>query len=180
MPRGTPSKAKNTPVIAGPNEMSSGGLQVPQREVNETQEFQSGIEVAERMPAQDYADLLKFAEDPITVVLTPSSDPKAAKSVFCAVNGKGAEVWDERSKRWVEFKWLPVARVLTVKRKCLEVLARSRVDTCATREVTPTPHANQDGFVLETNTVPTVPFTVRHDPAGAKGAEWFNQVMQQY
>ena len=57
----------------------------------------------------------------------------------------------------MQFKWVPVNRVLTIKRKYLEVLARSRVDTFATREVTPTPMANQDGFVLEANTVQVAP-----------------------
>lgn len=180
-----PSQAMHNPVMAGPaDQMSTGQFKVPQFEGGDmTRALESGrepIQVVDKLPTVEYADELKFNEDPVTVILTPSQDRNAPKQLYCAVNGKGAEVWDERSKRWLEFKYVPVGRVLTVKRKYIEVLARSRADTFNTREVTPTPHANQDGFMLEVNTVPVAPITIRHDPAGAKGQEWFSRVMAEY
>lgn len=184
MPRGIPNQAKNTPVMAPSPEIDTRAIPIPQKSPidigHALENAPAGIEIVERLPAADYADELKFNEDPVTVVINPSTDPKAAKVVFCAIDNKGAEVWDEKGKRWVQFKWVPVNRVLTIKRKYLEVLARSRVDTFATREVTPTPMANQDGFVLEANTVQVAPFTVRHDPAGERGHNWLTRVLSEF
>lgn len=138
------------------------------------------IQIVEKMPDVEYAELLKFAEDPVTAIINQSSDPKAAKYVYCAIGGKGAEVWDEKSKRWLEFKYVPVNRRLTIKRKYLEVLARSRVDSFSTREVSTTPLANHDGYQLEATTFQSSPFTVILDPAGDKGHQWLTRVMSEY
>jgi hypothetical protein len=178
------SNAQHNPVFSPSPELSTGEFNVPQLgpiDVDRTLEVgREPIVIAERLPSVQYAEELKFNEDPVTIVLTPSSDRNAPKQVYCAVNGKGAEVWDEKSKRWIEFKYIPVGRMLTVKRKYIEVLARSRADSFSTREVSPTPHANQDGYVLESYTVPTAPVTIRHDPAGDKGHQWFARVMQEF
>ena len=182
MPRS--KNANHNPVHAPGPELSTAQHSVPQMApidmAKALETVREPIAIAEKLPAADYLDEIKFNEDPVSVVLTPSQDRNAPKQVYCAVNGKGAEVWDERNKRWIEFKYLPVGRVLTVKRKYIEVLARSRADTFNTREVTPTPLANQDGFALEASTIPTSPITIRHDPAGAKGQEWFSRVMQEF
>jgi hypothetical protein len=47
-------------------------------------------------------------------------------TVDCWVNGKGAEVWDERTRKWMEFNFLPVGLPIITKRKYVEVLARSK------------------------------------------------------
>lgn len=138
------------------------------------------IVLVEKLPDTEYAEQLKFAEDPVTAIINSSSDPKAPKYVYCAIQGKGAEVWDEKSKRWLEFKYIPVNRRLTIKRKYLEVLARSRIDNFNTREVTTTPLANHDGYQLEAVTVQSSPFTVTHDPAGERGHAWLQRVFQEY
>ena len=57
----------------------------------------AGIEIVDRLPAADYADELKFNEDPVTVVINPSTDPKAAKVVFCAIDNKGASLGQRAS-----------------------------------------------------------------------------------
>lgn len=192
MPRSKPkakprsTQALHNHVMSGPQGQSTGDFKVPQFDggsIDIGQRLEEGrepIAIVDKMPSTEFADELKFNEDPVTVVLTPSQDKNSPKQIYCAVNGKGAEVWDERTKRWLEFKYVPVGRVLTVKRKYLEVLARSRADSFSTREVTPTPMANQDGFALDADTVPVAPMTIRHDPAGAKGQEWFARVMAEY
>lgn len=184
MPRGIPNQAKNNPVFTGPVETKAEHYAVPQRDpIDVDRVLADGAEpiaIVQKLPSEDYMEALKFAEDPLVVILNPSPDPKAARFVYCAVQGKGAEVWDERTKKWLEFKYLPVGRVLTIKRKYLEVLARSRTDTFNTREVTPTPLANQDGYTLDASTVMAASFNVRHDPAGAKGQEWYSRVMSEF
>ena len=157
---------------------------VPQKAIIDVDEslgsVAEGIVIVEKMPDVEYAELLKFAEDQVTAIINQSTDPKAAKYVYCAIGGKGAEVWDEKSKRWLEFKYVPVNRRLTMKRKYLEVLARSRVDNFSTREVTTSPLANHDGYELEATTVQSSPFTVIHDPAGERGHQWLSRVMSEY
>lgn len=123
---------------------------------------------------------LQFNENPVTVVIPAGHGKDAPKFVYCAVQGIGAEVWNPKSNTWMRFTWLPVASVITVKRKYLEVLARARVDTVETREVTTTPHANQDGYMLHRETHQAAPFYVRHDPAGEAGAEWYKKVMTEF
>lgn len=172
--------AQHNPVNATGPELNSGDFKVPQLAVPTVETVREPIVQATEMPKDEYLDELKFNEDAVTMSVTPSSDKNAAKQIYCAVNGKGAEVWDERSKRWLEFKYVPVGRRLTVKRKYIEVLARSRADTFTTREVSPTPLANQDGFQLEASTFPTAPITIINDPAGERGHQWFSNVMAQY
>lgn len=138
------------------------------------------IVIVEKLPSTEYAEELKFAEEPVTCILNASSDVKAPKYVYCCIEGVGAEVWDEKSKRWLRFKYVPVNRRLTIKRKYLEVLARSRVDSYSTREVSPTPLANHDGYALEGTTVQASPFIVTHDPSGERGHQWLQRVLSEY
>lgn len=174
------TQAADNPVMAAPKEQEFDHSAMHQRGVIDLDNPAESIAIVDKMPEAEYADLLKFAEDPVTGVISPSSDRNAPKYVYCGVNGTGAEVWDERTKRWLRFPYVPVGRVLTMKRKYWEVLGRSRTETFRTREVTPTPHANQDGFVLEAETVAVAPFNVRHDPAGAKGHEWYQRVIAEF
>lgn len=173
--------AQHNPVMAGPQEQQFDPSMVPQRGVIDIDHDPGpGIAIAEKMPKQDYMDAVKFGEDPVTVVITPSSDRTAARYVYCAVNGRPAEVWDGQRKVWLSFKYLPVGVPLTVKRKYLEVLARARTDTFRTESTTPTPLPNQDGFQLHSETSVVAPFNVRHDPAGAKGHEWYSRVISEF
>jgi hypothetical protein len=194
MPRGIPNtRAIDNPVTTGKDVIGPGDVAQPQRApIDLGQRLADGgsppIEtdvetLAQQVKAkatEDYLRELKFNEDPVTIVITPSSDRHAPKHVFCGVNGVGAEVYDKQNNRWLRFEWLPVSKVLTVKRKYLEVLAKSKRENFTTREVTPTPQPNQDGFVLEAETVPTAPFVVRQDPAGDAGVQWYQKVMSEF
>lgn len=133
--------------------------------------------MSEAESKNQYLAALAFNEQPVTVVIAKGAERNAPNWVPCWVNGIGAEVWDDKGKRWLRFGWLPVNTVVTVKRKYLEVLARSRRDEFSTREVNPFPAANQDGFVLESNTTQVGAFTVRFDPAGEAGHEWYRRAM---
>jgi hypothetical protein len=138
------------------------------------------IAMSEADAKNAYMDDLKFNEQPVTVVIPRSGERNAPNHVFCSVNGIGAEVLNPTTKQWMRWEWLPLGVVLTVKRKYLEVLARARKDTVTTREVNPFPLPNQDGFVLERDTTQVAPFTVRHDPGGERGAEWYRRCMTEF
>jgi hypothetical protein len=181
--------ALHNPVMAGPKELQYDPSMTPQRgpiDMEHALENPADPLVAidpeaiKAAASRDYLDQLAFSEQGVTVVIPKSGERNSPNFVYCAVNGKGAEVWDERTKRWLEFTWLPVNSVITVKRKYLEVLGRARVDTYTTHQTTPTPEPNQDAFRLEANTVPAAPFTVRHDPAGERGIDWFNRTMREH
>lgn len=75
---------------------------------------------------KDYLDALAFMEEPVTIRIEPPQSDNAAMTVDCWVNGKGAEVKDVRTGKWLELNILPVGVVCTTKRKYVEVLARSK------------------------------------------------------
>lgn len=79
---------------------------------------------------KEYSDLLAFNEEPVTILLHPSSDKNAATLIPAWSNGKGAEVF--MNGRWVEVTYLPTGMNVTVKRKIAEVLLRSKIDTVNT------------------------------------------------
>ncbi len=79
-------------------------------------------------------DELKFNEEPVTIRLEPSTDENAALHFPCWVNGRGAEVWNESTRQWIAFGYLPVGRTLIVKRKYVEVLLRAKIDRIRTVE----------------------------------------------
>jgi hypothetical protein len=80
--------------------------------------------------SEDYQAELAFNEEPVTIRLEPSSDENAIARFVVYVNGKGAEVF--RNGRWYEIAWLPVGEVITIKRKYLEVIARTKIDKIRT------------------------------------------------
>lgn len=79
-----------------------------------------GIEVT-----QDYLDELAFYEDPITIIINPSTHKNAASIYENWNNGRGAEVL--HNGKWLIIKDLPVNKPITVKRKIVEQMARARV-----------------------------------------------------
>jgi hypothetical protein len=190
-------RAVDNPVSTGAGELSPEHFPAPQRPAIDmadalVQPLEPIITETEGMSVmsedeakRQYMAQLAFNEQPVTVVIPRGNERNAPSWVPCSVNGVGPEVWNEKTKQWIRFQsapnagsgWLPVNRVITVKRKYLEVLARSRRDEVRTREVTNTPLPNQDGFVIEMETVQAAPFTVRFDPAGADGQEWYRRVM---
>lgn len=88
---------------------------------------------AETLPAAGYADDLAFNEEPVTILINPSSEKNAARHIPVWVNGKGCEVWNNQANCWVEMAYIPVAQRLTIKRKYLEVLARAKKDEVTTK-----------------------------------------------
>lgn len=93
-------------------------------------DYDGDIVIAQQVIDKDYAAELAFNEEPVTIRLQPSADKNAAMAMPVTVNGKPAEVF--HNGRWTEIGYLPVNRNLTVKRKVLEVILRSKIDTVNT------------------------------------------------
>jgi hypothetical protein len=133
------------------------------------------IAIPESRVDKDYLAALAFMEEPVTIRIEPSQEDNAPWTVDVWVQGKGAEIWDERTNKWMEFNFLPVGRVCTTKRKYIEVLARSK-----TMKVRTPDHG--DGKNIDNNSVTrqharTTVFSVIKD--SAKGAEWLTAIINE-
>lgn len=89
--------------------------------------YDGDIVMAERIESDDYAEALAFMAEPVTIVISPSTEKNAARSFPVWVNGKPAEVF--MNGRWHEVGWLPVGQEITVRRSVLEIIIRAKVDT---------------------------------------------------
>jgi len=82
--------------------------------------------IIEKSPLRmDYADELKFNEEPVKIMAHAAADPNAPLYVEAWVNGKGVEQWIE-GLGWCEVKFIPVDTEVVVKRKYVEVWLRGR------------------------------------------------------
>lgn len=99
--------------------------------IGKPKEHEGEIVIGQQELDKNYADELKFMEEPVTIRLEPSAEKNAATAFPVWVNGKGAEVF--QNGKWDEIGYLPVGRVLIVKRKVVEIIARAKVDTVHTK-----------------------------------------------
>lgn len=125
-----------------------------------------------------YADELAFMEEPVTIRIEPGSDENAPQHILLACNGKGCEVWI--GGRWREMPggWVPVGQQMTIKRKYLEVLARSKIDRIET--VMPemgAPEAEMGNNRIRRFTRQSNSFSVVSDK-NARGADWLSEVIR--
>lgn len=122
---------------------------------------------------RDYLDELKFMEDPVEIRLEPSADRNAVAVFPVWVNGRQAEIF--RNGRWIEVGWLPVGQVITVKRKVLEIIVRTKIDSIQTPSSADlAAHANPDNKVRRfTSAVHS--FSVIEDK-NPRGAAWLTEM----
>ena len=73
----------------------------------------------------EYLEELAFYEDPITIIINPSTHKNAASIFENWSNGRGAEMLI--NGKWLIIKDLPVGKPITVKRKVVEQIIRARV-----------------------------------------------------
>lgn len=123
-------------------------------------------------------DALAFNEEPVTILISPSSEKNAPTSYPVWNNGKGAEVLIKG--QWQEWKYLPVNVVLTTKRKYVESLLRAKMDRVET--IVPNP-GDPDlerfpGGKLLRFTSGLCTFSIIEDKNPA-GAEWAMRIRQQ-
>lgn len=124
--------ASNAPVRRPPREMSSADVAIDQKGSveNDQDRLDTAIVVAPEGLEKDLAQALKFNEEPVTIRIERSSEKFAPNVVDCWCNGKGIELLIDG--KWVETKAAPVGIALTTKRKYVEILLRSKVDTLQT------------------------------------------------
>ena len=157
------------------NEIDSRDLKVTQRPDVVTQEDrQYSIETIDVLE-KDEAETLAFFEEPVKVLLHPSSEENAATSFPVWVNGKPAEVF-QRNK-WDEIGYLPLNKPIVIKRKVLSVIISAKVNQIKTDH--PSQSARDDGFVdnrTKTFTKPLNAFSLLEDK-NPKGHAWLAEQM---
>jgi hypothetical protein len=119
----------------------------------------------------DYLAELAFMEEPVTIRLEPSADRNAISRFAVWVNGAGAEVFQRG--RWEAIGWLPVGQVIIVKRKVLEVIVRTKIDTLHTEVRNPdseTPFNTEQRFTSAVHS-----FSVIEDKS-PRGAAWLTEM----
>lgn len=123
----------------------------------------------------DYAKDLAFMEEPIMIRIEPSDEENAPIVVDCWVNGKGAEVLDTLTGKFMEINCLPIGQPIITKRKYVEVLARARTDRVTSQEETAHPDVGRDGFKVQRRSQRKNMFSVLEDK-NPKGREWLNRI----
>lgn len=129
------------------------------------------IVIADKPLNKDYADELQFNEEPVTIRLEPSAEKNAPSAFPVWVNGKGCEIFE--NGKWRELAYLPVGRVLTIKRKYVEVIIRAKIDTVATE--VKEPESETPNNVIKRFSSAVHSFSVIEDK-NPKGAAWLTEL----
>jgi hypothetical protein len=131
----------------------------------------TGESIAAITAGSDYLDQLSFMEEPVVIRLEPSSDKNAATAFPVWVNGQPAQVF--QNNRWEVIGYLPVGMPLTVKRKVLEVIIRTKVDTIHTKILDM--EAERPNNVVNRYTSPVHSFSILED-RNPRGADWVQEI----
>jgi len=124
---------------------------------------------------REYADRLAMDNDPITILIQPSSTENPELTVPVWVQGEGAEVFV--NGKWMKLGFLPIGGEVITKRKYVEALGRARPVNCRTEVV-----GGIQGFgelprnELRRNSRLINQFTVVED-RNPKGREWLQRLM---
>lgn len=121
-----------------------------------------GIEVT-----PEYLEELAFYEDPVTIVINPSTHKNAATIFENWCDGRGAEMLI--NGQWLIIRDLPVGKPITVKRKIVEQIIRARVMGVQTFHEEP-PVASPRNEIARTSSH-VHSFSILRDPS-PKAQEW--------
>ena len=125
-----------------------------------------GIEVD-----QAYLDELAFYEEPVTIVINPSTHKNAASIFENWSNGLGAEMLV--NGKWVVIKDLPVDKTITVKRKIVEQIARARVMNVQTIHEEPPVSSPRNEIIRTSSHVHS--FSILRDES-PRSREWLEMI----
>lgn len=169
--------ASDTPAVRKYNkrEINTGDLELGQRgavDLDLPRDNESIVSVEGHINRDEF-EALSFMEEPVTIMLNPSTEKNAARVVDCWVNGRGAE--HLQNGKWMVCGWLPVGVPVTTKRKYVEVLARAKPENITT-EVKKY-EDREDNIALRTSYV-KYPFSVLKDDS-PKGAAWLVKIMSE-
>lgn len=119
------------------------------------------IEVIDGPRFKDREAELVFMEEPVTIMIHPSQDPKPEDPVYVAVNGRGCYIW--RNQKTI------------VRRKYVERLARAKTQTVR-QDITAKEPEQLNRLTLSSSL--RYPFQVLSDPHPMGGA-WLQKILQE-
>lgn len=143
--------------------------------IDQPQERPSTVQPVDREMKDLDFDAIQFAEDKLLIIIHRGHDPKFSPMCtdYVAVNGVPAEILYKNG--WIRSGYLPRGIAFYTKRKYVEVLARSKMDTISTRVVE---RDNEDPQnYTDPVTTATLPFSVLEDK-NPKGAEWLTLLLR--
>lgn len=166
--------ASNAPVRRAPVEVHTADVKIEQKPVIASRdEVVTAVVAPEDVLQANYAAALAFNEEPITIRIERSAEKFAPNVVDCWCNGKGAEMLV--NGRWVETGYLPVGAPVTTKRKYVEILARSKIDSVQTK--VEDRDSEKPINLIERFTSSKSPFSVLED-RNPKGAAWLTSLVR--
>lgn len=120
------------------------------------------IEVMDKPITDSYAANLAFMEEPVEVMLHESTDPNADNPVQVACNGVNQFFWR--------------GQPITVKRKFVEILARSKQTAIQTKEVRD--HSGALATAVTKSTALRYPFSIISDQ-NRDGSVWLKRTLSE-
>lgn len=137
------------------------------------------LTVAEKPLMKGEAELLAFNEEPVTIVCNQGAGDHAPLFMEAWVNGKGIERWFP-NLGWVEVKHIPVEEEVTIKRKYLEVLLRSKSLLISTPEDRADGSEPRNLVIRRSVNVHSVTIIEDRDPPGEAGyrREWAKRIQR--
>lgn len=117
--------------------------------------------------------LLAFGEEPMHIRIEDNSQADFPEThVQVLVQGENAEVF--QNGRWLKIGWLPIGVELITKRKYVEVLARSRIDSIRTVHDDATVERPRN--TIRRATKAQYPLSIIQDN-NPMGREWLSRIM---
>lgn len=121
----------------------------------------------------DYQRELAFMEEPVTIRIEENSRSDFPEThVPVQVNGRGAEVM--MNGKWTELTWVPINVVVTMKRKFVEVLARSKSESIKTQH--DDANVERPRNLVQRRTSSNYPLSILQDD-NPRGREWLQRIM---
>lgn len=171
--------AINAPVRRRRQETSSANFEMGQKpDIDMDAETAPEVPDIEAIHAETlvngHAETLKFNEEPVEVVIYPSQEENAPRTVDCWVNGRGAEVF--MNGKWVVLGCLPVGVNVITRRKYAEVLLRAKRDRVTTEHQGTEVERPHNTVRRISSAVANIQIVSDRNP---KGIEWVRRCMAQ-
>lgn len=158
----------------GRKELHSDSVKIEQKApIIDHDKYEGDVVIADKPINADYLDELLFQEEPVKIILNPSAEKNASTAFPVWVNGKGAEVF--QNNQWTEIGYLPVGRPLTIKRKYLEVIIRTKLDAITTFHEDSTVERPRNEIRRATSSVHS--FSILED-RNPKGQAWAQEMIR--
>lgn len=131
---------------------------------------------ADEQAQADYRKELAFNEEPVEILINENNRSDFPEThVPVQVNGRGAEVM--MNGKWVELAWLPIGTPIVVKRKYVEVLARSKSDSVKTQHDDANVERPQNKIIRRT--AQNYPVSILRDE-NPRGAQWISNITRSH